>query len=160
MNRGSGAARRSLARATAIAKVALPLLVCFVAIPANQVSASPEVRAGDNAAKDRVIEGVMLARTYYTDGATYRGFDAAKAKAWSAYHYWADGSAMTKRIVGIPDHGPVRVMVETLSGSGASFCGATDDRRSLHGTFYGMDPAGQDFAGYRGCKNAPVLWSP
>ena len=52
-----------------------------------------------------------------------------------------------------------RVMVETLSGSGASFCSAwAADAGPHHAHVYGKDSAGGTFGSYRGCKNAPSDW--
>jgi len=134
------------------------LVMGLVAAPVSPTFAGVGVRGGNKAAESNLRNGLAAALTYYTDGDTFTGFDAAQAAAIEPSLTWADGDAVAQNVVniaGVAASGE-RVMLETLSGSGTSFCIArANDLGYHHGTPEGKDTVGGTFKGFHGCKNAP-----
>ena len=112
-------------------------------------------RAQNKAAESNLRNGFAAAKTFFTDSDIYTGFDAGAAGGVEPSLAWADGDAVANNTVNINGVSDTQVMLETLSGSGASYCIADD---STVGQVLGSDPAGGTFTDYAGCGGAPAGW--
>ena len=140
---------------TLIGLTVVVLVVCLVIPTAPPTFAGTRVRGPNEVAESNLIRGIAAAVTYYTQGDTFTGFDAAEGTAIERSLTWANGDAVAQNVVSVGRVSATgtRVMLETLSRSGTSFCIAFDlGRHADH--VYGRDTAGRAFKDYHGCKNA------
>jgi type IV pilus assembly protein PilA len=101
-------------------------------------------RAQDRAAQSDLRNGLAAAKTFFTDGDAYTGFDSAEGGAIEPSITWDDGDAVVLHTVNITDVTATTVTLETLSASGTSFCVADDTNV---GTTYGADTGGAALGG-------------
>jgi type IV pilus assembly protein PilA len=80
-------------------------------------------RAQDKAAQSNLRNAIAAAKTYYTDGETYAGFNEATAGAIEPSLTWeeTDGAA-TVNVVTVNTATLTNVEMSTKSSSGAFFC--------------------------------------
>ena len=149
-------------RTHAFARLMMALAIGLMILPVSPTLASANVRSGargpDKVAESNLRNGIAAALTFYTDGHTFTGLDAATAAAIESGLTWADGDALAENVVNIGKVNTTgkRVMLETLSASGTSFCVAwAADLGPRRHWAQGMDAAGGTFGSFLGCKNAP-----
>ena len=104
-------------------------------------------RAQDRAAQSNLRNGMAAAKTFYTDGDTYTGFNAAAGLAIEPSLTWNDADVTTLNVVGV-EPTATTVLLQTQSASGAGFCIA--DTSTGPGTVFGSN-AGGDFANVAAC---------
>ena len=117
-------------------------------------------RAQDKAAESNLRNGIAAAKTYFTDNDVYTGFNAAQGSTIEPSLTWVDGNAVAMNTVNVTDvqannAAAPTVLLESLSGSGSSFCLAEN---ANVGTVRGYDTAGGTFADYAACAAAPGKW--
>ncbi|HET9724832.1 MAG TPA: prepilin-type N-terminal cleavage/methylation domain-containing protein [Actinomycetota bacterium] len=95
-------------------------------------------RAQDRAAQSDLRNGLAAAKTYFTDGDTYTGFNDAEATAIESSLNWVDGvpTAGTDE-VGINFVAADEVILGRHSASGNQFC--LGDDATSPGTTYGTN---------------------
>jgi type IV pilus assembly protein PilA len=81
-------------------------------------------RAQDRAAQSDLRNGLAAAKTFFTDGDTYTGFDATEAELIEPSLDWADGPPTTVPEVGITVGGASGewIVLGRMSQSGNDFC--------------------------------------
>jgi type IV pilus assembly protein PilA len=80
-------------------------------------------RANDRAAQSNLRNGLAAAKTFFTDGDTYTGFNAAAGLAIEPSIGWVDGGAPAVGSVGIdPASTATQVELVAVSASGTWFC--------------------------------------
>jgi type IV pilus assembly protein PilA len=102
-------------------------------------------RAQDRAAQSDLRNGLAAAKTFFTDGDTYTGFDESAADAIEPSLNWVDGNptAATDQ-VGINENDGPLVVLARHSTSGAEFCIADD--ATGPGTTFGDDTTADTIA--------------
>lgn len=120
-------------------------------------------RAQDRAAQALLRNGMVAAKTWYTDGSTYDGFDNTTAAELEPSIPWV---ASLGTVIGEVEVTTTATSVEltTLSGSGVTFClldVAGDATPANNGTFYGRSDAGGGGSGCPGpdATTAVVGWT-
>ncbi len=108
-------------------------------------------RAQDRAAQSNLRNGLAAAKTFFTDGNTYTGFDVSAAQGIEPSLTWAVGVTTTLNIVAInvSGTGGISVLLQTDSASGKSFCVA--DTSTGPGTVFGKSLTSGDFAAPANC---------
>ena len=103
-------------------------------------------RAQDRAAQSDLRNGLAAAKTYFTDGDTYTGFDSSEATTIEPSLNWVDGAptAATDEL-GINENTGPLVVLGRNSDSGAEFCIADD--ATGPGTTFGTDSGATTIAG-------------
>ena len=79
-------------------------------------------RAQDRAAQSNLRNGLVAAKTYFTDADTYTGFNAAQGNLIEPSLTWADGGVATAKTVSIHVVNANDLILDTLSDSGNIFC--------------------------------------
>jgi type IV pilus assembly protein PilA len=92
-------------------------------------------RAQNKAAESNLRNGIAAAKTFFTDGDVYTGFDAAAGTTIEPSLQWVDGAAVVVQDVGIQGVTASVVQLTALSASGTFYCLADD---SQVGTTYGQ----------------------
>jgi len=112
------------------------------------------VRAQDRAAQSDLRNGIAAAKTFYTDGDTYTGFDESAGRAIEPSLNWIDGVVTNLDEMRVDDSAAPgnQVILQTESASGHSFCLADD--ATGPGTVFGRNDTGGDFANFTACNNA------
>ena len=115
------------------------------------------VRAQDRAAQSNLRNGIAAAKTFYTDGDTYTGFDSSAGTSIEPSLNWVDGVATNQGDIDVSATAAPgdQVTLQTESASGHAFCLADD--ATGPGTVFGRDDAGNAFADFDAC-NAAVGW--
>ena len=113
------------------------------------------VRAQDRAAQSNLRNGIAAAKTFYTDGDSYTGFDSSAGTSIEPSLVWVDGVATDPDEVDVSALSADQVILQTESASGHAFCLADD--ATGPGTVFGRDDAGNAFADFDAC-NAAVGW--
>jgi type IV pilus assembly protein PilA len=105
-------------------------------------------RAQDRAAQSDLRNGLAAAKTYFTDGDTYTGFDAAAALAIEPSLNWVDGApaaGATPPELGINNATGPDVGLGRISDSGNTFCIADNaSSAATPGTTFGTDETATD----------------
>jgi type IV pilus assembly protein PilA len=117
-------------------------------------------RAQDKAAESNLRNGIAAAKTYFTDNDVYTGFNAVQGSTIEPSLSWVDGNAVAINTVNVTNvqannAAAPTVLLETLSGSGSSFCLAEN---ANVGTVRGFNTSGGTFADYAACAAAPGKW--
>ena len=143
-------------RGITLSRLVMLCLVVTTISPTFAAAADPDP---DKVAESIMVNGSFTAKIYFaSNDRSYTGFDAAAAASIQPELTWADGDAVAQGVANIAqvNAAGTRVMLETLSASGTSFCIAhRPAKRQGPGTVRGMDSAGGTFGTYVGCKNAP-----
>jgi type IV pilus assembly protein PilA len=92
-------------------------------------------RAQDRAAQSDLRNGIAAAKTYFTDGDVYTGFDVTKAEAIEPSLVWTAAGTPTAGQAVIQVVAPASIVLTALSGSGTFFCIA-DNSATGGGTFF------------------------
>ncbi|HEU5225482.1 MAG TPA: prepilin-type N-terminal cleavage/methylation domain-containing protein [Actinomycetota bacterium] len=92
-------------------------------------------RAQDRAAQSDLRNGIAAAKTFFTDGDVYTGFDVAAAEAIEPSLVWTAAGTPTAGQTVIQVVAANSVVLTALSGSGKYFCIA-DNAATGGGTFY------------------------
>jgi type IV pilus assembly protein PilA len=92
-------------------------------------------RAQDRAAQSNLRNGIAAAKTHFTDGDTYTGFDVTKAEAIEPSLVWTAAGTPTAGQTVIQVVGATSVVLTALSASGTFFCIA-DNSAAGGGTFF------------------------
>jgi len=92
-------------------------------------------RAQDRAAQSDLRNGIAAAKTYFTDGDVYSGFDVTKAEAIEPSLVWTAAGTPTAGQTVIQVVAPASIVLTALSGSGTFFCIA-DNSATGGGTFF------------------------
>ena len=132
----------------------LALVMGLLATTATPTLAGAPASDPDKVAMSNLRNGSLAALTYYhSNSDSFLGFDAAEGEGIKPSLTWADGDAVKRGVVNIGKVTPTgtRVMLETLSGSGTSFCLAFNASNGVTG----KDTAGGTFGNYLGCRKAP-----
>ena len=103
-------------------------------------------RANDRAAQSNLRNGLAAAKTFFTDGDTYTGFNAAAGLAIEPSIGWVDGGAPAVGSVGIdPASTATQVELVAVSASGAGFierrCSARQPFPSRSVPMFGSRPS-------------------
>ena len=94
-------------------------------------------RAQDRAAQSNLRNAIAAAKTHFTDGDTYVGFDAATAEGIEpSLDFVSPSAAATQDTVTINQATATVVEMSTLSASGTIFC-ILDDASGAPGTTFG-----------------------
>jgi type IV pilus assembly protein PilA len=105
-------------------------------------------RAQDKAAESNLRNGLVAAKTYFTDNDYYAGangtFNASAGSTIEPSLSWVDGGAAAINEVHVKGVNATQVVLTTLSASGTPFCIADD---STAGTHFGK----VDAADYASC---------
>ncbi|MGH2590847.1 MAG: type IV pilin protein, partial [Actinomycetota bacterium] len=111
-------------------------------------------RAQDRAAQSDLRNGLVAAKTFFTDGDTYVGFTVSAAQAIEPSLGWVAGVTTELGEVAIGDVAATTVLLQTESASGDGFCIA--DTSTGPGTVFGRttDGLGGDFATVAACTTA------
>jgi type IV pilus assembly protein PilA len=111
-------------------------------------------RAQDRAAQSDLRNGLVAAKTFFTDNDTYATFSSTDGDAVEPSLNWVDGVTTNLDEVAIGDVSATTVMLQTLSASGDGFCIA--DTSTGPGTVFGRttDGGGGDFADVAACTAA------
>ncbi len=112
-------------------------------------------RAQDRAAQADLRNGIAAAKVYFTDTESYTGLDAAALEAQEPSLTFADGDAVTQGTVNVTAVTGSTVLLETLSGSGTSFC-IFDDTNA--GTTRGGDTGGGVLTDGATCAAGDAPW--
>jgi len=110
-------------------------------------------RAQDRAAQSDLRNGIAAAKTFYTDGDTYTGFDASDGLAIEPSLNWVNGVASVQDQLNVGAVSDTTVLLQTLAASGHSFCLA--DTSTGPGTVFGRSDTGASFATVAACTAAP-----
>ena len=113
------------------------------------------VRAQDRAAQSNLRNGIAAAKTFYTDGDTYTGFDSSAGTSIEPSLTWVDGVATDPDEVDVSALSADQVILQTESASGHAFCLADD--ATGPGTVFGRDDNGGNFATFAAC-DAAAAW--
>ena len=92
-------------------------------------------RAQDRAAQSDLRNGIAAAKTFFTDGDVYTGFDVTKAEAIEPSLVWTAAGTPTAGQAVIQVVAPASIVLTALSGSGTFFCIA-DNSATGGGTFF------------------------
>ncbi len=108
-------------------------------------------RAQNRAAQSNLRNGLAAAKTFFTDGETYTGFDVSAATGIEPSLTWVVAATTTPDQVAIQVSGTngVTVMLQTESASGNGYCVA--DTSTGPGTVFGNNTTGADFATAAAC---------
>ena len=98
-------------------------------------------RAQDRAAQSNLRNGIAAAKTFFTDGDTYTGFDASAGHAIEPSLTWVDGVATDPDEIVIRSQQRTRSSCRREAASGHDFCLA-DDSAAGPGTLFGRDATG------------------
>jgi len=109
-------------------------------------------RAQDKAALSNLRNGIAAAKTFFTDGDVYTGFTAAQGMSIEPSLTWVDGVASVLNTVDVKAESATVVLLQTLSGSGKSFC-ITDDSQA--GSYIGKKDPGGNIATGAACRLLP-----
>ncbi len=90
-------------------------------------------RAQDRGAQSDLRNAMAAAKTYFTDGDVYTGFDAAAGEAIEPSLTWVNNTAPAVGQVSVNAESATQVIMVALSASGTFFCIADD---STVGTTY------------------------
>ena len=110
------------------------------------------VRAQDRAAQSDLRNGIAAAKTFYTDGDTYTGFDSSDGNAIEPSLNWVDGLATNQGDVDVTALSADQVILQTEAASSHAFCLADD--ATGPGTVFGRDDNGGNFATFAACDGA------
>ena len=110
------------------------------------------VRAQDRAAQSNLRNGIAAAKTFYTDGDTYTGFDSSAGTSIEPSLVWVDGVATDPDEVDVSALSADQVILQTEAASGHGFCLADD--ATGPGTVFGRDDTGGAFATFAACDGA------
>jgi type IV pilus assembly protein PilA len=98
-------------------------------------------RAQDRAAQSNLRNGIAAAKTHFTDGNTYVGFDVTVAGGIEPSLTW-DTAGATVNTVGIMLVNASDIVLQALSASGTTFCLADKSTAGTpSGTVYGRGAA-------------------
>jgi type IV pilus assembly protein PilA len=111
-------------------------------------------RAQDRAAQSDLRNGLAAAKTYFTDGDSYVGFDNSVAEGIEPSLTWSVAVTTTVGTVAIGDVSDDTVLLQTESSSGHGFCIADNVTAPTSGTTFGENTNGGDFANVAACSNA------
>jgi type IV pilus assembly protein PilA len=106
-------------------------------------------RAQDRAAQSDLRNGLAAAKTYFTDGDTYVGFNASAGDTIEPSLNWVDGVTAVQGELAVGAVTATTVLLQTLAASDHSFCLA--DTSTGPGTVFGRDDAGGAFAAVANC---------
>jgi type IV pilus assembly protein PilA len=111
-------------------------------------------RAQNRAAQSDLRNGLVTAKSFFTDNESYTGFTNTAAAAAEPSLTWAVAATTTVGTVAITVSGAngVTVLLQTEAASGDGFC-VTDTATS--GTTYGSNTDGGNFADAAACTAAP-----
>jgi type IV pilus assembly protein PilA len=110
-------------------------------------------RAQNRAAQSDLRNGLVTAKSFFTDNESYTGFTNTAAAAAEPSLTWAVAATTTVGTVAINvPAGGATVLLQTEAASGDGFC-VTDTATS--GTTYGSNTDGGDFANAAACTAAP-----
>jgi type IV pilus assembly protein PilA len=110
------------------------------------------VRAQDRAAQSNLRNGIAAAKTFYTDGDTYTGFDSSAGTSIEPSLTWVDGVATDPDEIDVSALSADQVVLQTEAASGHAFCLADD--ATGPGTVFGRDDTGGAFATFAACDGA------
>src|SRR6185436_4093157 len=80
------------------------------------------VRAQDRAAQSNLRNGIAAAKTFYTDGDTYTGFDSSAGTSIEPSLTWIDGLVTDPDEVDVTALSADQVVLQTEAASGHAFC--------------------------------------
>jgi type IV pilus assembly protein PilA len=106
-------------------------------------------RAQDRAAQSDLRNGIAAAKTFYTDGDTYTGFDASDGLAIEPSLNWQNALTTVQGVLAVGGVADTTVLLQTQSASGAGFC--LSDTATGPGTVFGKNTTGADFATVASC---------
>ena len=110
-------------------------------------------RAQNRAAQSDLRNGLAAAKTFFTDGETYTGFNAVAAEAIEPSLTWADAVTTVQGTVAVNSASTALILLQTQSSSGDGYCIA--DTATGPGTEFGSNTDGSDFATVAACAAAP-----
>jgi hypothetical protein len=93
--------------------------------------------AHDRAAQADLRNALVAAKTHYTDGSTYAGFDPEVAKFIEPSLVWYANTSAGPGVISINVATDDDVVLSTKSASGQAFCIAELDEGPDAGTYYG-----------------------
>jgi type IV pilus assembly protein PilA len=108
-------------------------------------------RAQNRAAQSDLRNGLVAAKTFFTDDDTYTGFDNTVAEGIEPSLTWAVAATTVLGTIGITVSGASgeSVLLQTQSASGDGFC--VGDTATGPGTVFGSNTTGGDFAALANC---------
>ncbi len=122
---------------TLIELMVVVLIIAILIAIALPTFLGARTRAQNRSAQSDLRNGLSAAKTHYTDGDTYVGFNAAKAATLEGSLTWQDGvTALPVRTVGIHTASASTVVLVGLSASDTYYC-IKDIVGAAGGTFYG-----------------------
>lgn len=99
--------------------------------------------AFDREAQADLRNAMVAAKTHYTDGSTYAGFDPEVAEFIAPSLVWYANTSASPGVISINVATDDDVVLSTKSGSGQAFCIAEHDKLPGAGIYYGrMDAFG------------------
>src|SRR6266540_4662433 len=127
-------------------------IVAAVVGHVSKVSRShAQVTAQDRVAEADLRNAIAVAKVYFTNGDTYRGFDPSVAATIEPSLSWVGNAPAVPGIVSINLAQDGEILMTTMSGSGRVFCIADDESQEVVITFGRLDgyvlPAASDCTG-------------
>lgn len=110
--------------------LAMVIVAAAILITSSEDSADRDAQAD-------LRYALVAAKTHYTDGSTYTGFDSEVAKIIAPSLVWYANTSASPGVISINVATDDDVVLSTKSGSGQAFCIAEHDELPNAGTYYG-----------------------